>query len=108
MVTSHTSKFSKIMYDANRRGITFSLPFNRYKELLKKPCFYCGSDKVGIDRLENHIGYTVHNSVPCCKKCNRMKSDFTLSVFLEHVRKIGTFTLSPDEIYKKLKDFQND
>lgn len=27
----------------------------------------------GIDRKNNKIGYTVKNSVPCCKTCNRAK-----------------------------------
>lgn len=64
----------------------FSLTFDQFKEIIKKPCFYCGishsmerkdmvKDKVstdtvlrynGIDRIENEIGYTVENSVPCC------------------------------------------
>lgn len=29
----------------------------------------------GIDRVNSKIGYTLGNVVPCCKKCNTVKSD---------------------------------
>jgi 5-methylcytosine-specific restriction endonuclease McrA len=29
----------------------------------------------GIDRVDNSIGYTPDNCVPCCTQCNRIKLD---------------------------------
>mgnify|MGYP001559832597 CR=1 len=37
-------------------------------------CYYCQfplpDAGVGLDRLDNSIGYTVANVVPCCTDCN--------------------------------------
>lgn len=56
-------------------------------------CHYCGSPPSngqaierkgfegekhyyqGIDRIENSLGYTKENCIPCCIKCNKIKSD---------------------------------
>ena len=35
----------------------------------------------GIDRIVNEQGYTVTNTVPCCKICNQAKMDFSLTQF---------------------------
>jgi hypothetical protein len=35
----------------------------------------------GIDRVHNHLGYTLANCVPCCRLCNRIKSAMSLEVF---------------------------
>jgi hypothetical protein len=59
--------------------------------LFKKECYYCGEknyacindyidDKCkskfcGIDRMDNNIGYTIDNCVPCCIICNMMKGN---------------------------------
>jgi hypothetical protein len=36
----------------------------------------------GIDRIDNNIGYTLENSVPCCKRCNIAKSDSSVEEFI--------------------------
>lgn len=35
----------------------------------------------GIDRVDSSIGYTIQNSVPCCKICNYAKHNLTLEEF---------------------------
>lgn len=45
----------------------------------------------GIDRIENTIGYTRLNSVPCCEKCNKMKLNYTEKDFIRHINKISEF-----------------
>jgi hypothetical protein len=35
----------------------------------------------GIDRLDNALGYTTANSVPCCKPCNQAKNDRSVDEF---------------------------
>jgi hypothetical protein len=42
----------------------------------------------GVDRVDNTKGYTLANSVPCCKVCNRMKMAMTKDDFLTHIRKV--------------------
>jgi len=89
--------------------------------IVKQPCHYCGDIDIrngamgsylkennitlseedrllynkelnGIDRLNNDIGYTLDNSVPCCGYCNRMKSNNTERVFIKKVEQIYTYT----------------
>lgn len=56
--------------------------------ILKEKCIYCGSDKnVGCDRIDNKLGHTKDNVVPCCVICNTARNDnFTH----EEMKKIGT------------------
>jgi len=67
---------------ATRRKIEMLLTLEEYKSIISKPCFYCNyllgspvEKGCGIDRLNNNIGYTVDNSVSCCRICNQIKMD---------------------------------
>lgn len=74
---------------AANKDIPFTLDFIQFKELIQRECLYCGAapDNVykgrmgfrffyqGLDRLLNCEGYTLENVVPCCEKCNAVKSD---------------------------------
>ena len=74
---------------SSRRGYSFELTFDDYKTIIEKPCYLCGTiNAVGIDRMDNSIGYTLENSRPCCEMCNRMKWAFGLEEFNQHVKKI--------------------
>ena len=42
----------------------------------------------GIDRIDNNIGYTNENSVPCCKTCNFAKNILSESQFYLWIKKI--------------------
>jgi hypothetical protein len=45
-----------------------------FNNLTKEKCHYCDKDGPnGIDRIDNTIGYTMGNCVPCCKHCNYVK-----------------------------------
>lgn len=60
-----------------------------FTELSSQPCVYCGDDgRVGIDRVDNSIGYTRENSAPACTLCNFMKKALTAQDFLNHITKI--------------------
>ena len=71
--------------DAKYRGIEFTLTLEQYSEL-KHPsrvCEYCDmtvqqslhshGKRLGVDRVDNEVGYTVGNCVPCCTECNSRK-----------------------------------
>jgi len=45
------------------------------KNALKSPCFYCGYPSTGLDRIDNNIGHTINNCVPCCLECNHARND---------------------------------
>jgi hypothetical protein len=76
----------------------WKLSLRRYQVLIFQPCHYCGvsgtnfkkSARVdaagsfyynGLDRVDFKQGYVPANVVPCCKVCNRAKSDMTLGDF---------------------------
>jgi len=92
---------------ARERGLEWTLPREKFDELLLSPCFFCGASGAvrfpirrstnnteavevnGIDRLDNRIGYTVENCVTCCKNCNQAKSDRSLADFYEWAGRVA-------------------
>jgi hypothetical protein len=97
--------FNKLLreyiYGAQTRTIEFSLSVEEFRSITSLPCFYCNklpsqisrasskkhtaeavknSEYIynGIDRVDNKLGYTADNVVPCCKRCNDVKNDATL------------------------------
>lgn len=51
----------------------FNLTIEWVKENLLKPCVYCGFESNGFDRINNSIGHTIQNCVPCCTECNNSR-----------------------------------
>lgn len=94
--TSVKGRYKKYEREANERNLKFELTIDEFNEITKQPCFYCGEfgkeqDGVqynGVDRINSIDGYSVSNCVPCCEMCNRMKLDYDLHDFLEHIKKI--------------------
>lgn len=58
--------------------------------VFSKECIYCGETdwkKLGCDRVDNSKPHTKDNVVPCCKRCNTLKSNkFTV----DEMKEIGT------------------
>jgi len=97
--------------NARKRNIEFSLTREEFKTLTIGNCEYCGrkpnravkhlSQKRtyvnpylhnGVDRVDNTLGYTLDNSVPCCRDCNVGKGIKTVDEFklwIERVYKHG-------------------
>ena len=45
-------------------------------------CHYCGKKGPnGTDRVDNSKGYMKTNCVPCCKHCNYVKGDLSITDF---------------------------
>jgi hypothetical protein len=64
------------------RGLKWDISLNTYKFLIDSDCLYCcgalGTTKItgiGLDRIDNDLGYIMGNIVPCCGVCNTIKSD---------------------------------
>lgn len=83
--------FMKYKQRSPSRGLEFNLDLDFFKKHVKSDCYYCGKqiDKVGFDRKDNAIGYTVENSVPCCSECNFMKRDLSFDDFIERCKSIS-------------------
>lgn len=94
--------YKQYVTSAKRRHIQFELSFEEFVEMAKSDCRYCksapqqvlslkytkgkniGKERLngsfvynGIDRVDNSLGYSKSNSVPCCGICNRAKLDKT-------------------------------
>ncbi len=79
---------------AKIRGLAHTLSTDEMLELFEKHCFFCGETPVegktwGIDRLQNKVGYTYDNCVPCCVTCNYAKGTSDLHDFLDRVHTIS-------------------
>ena len=74
------------------------ITIEEFREIVKKPCTYCGEsvEVMGVDRVNNELGYTIENSTPCCMVCNFMKRVLSKEKFLEHIQKVynNNFTKS--------------
>lgn len=81
-------KYSRLKYQAKRRGLTFALSREEITEITSAACHYCGGPLpnygYGLDRKDNTQGYTRDNVVPCCMICNWIKSNqFSYQEMLE-------------------------
>ncbi len=97
--------------NAKTRNYEFSLSTDEAKNLMIQNCYYCGIDPKqmsrgrngnvfynGLDRVDNSVGYTKTNVVPCCFNCNRAKGEMTVSEFRHWIGKvIETFLLKEKE-----------
>jgi hypothetical protein len=83
-------RISNIKGGAKRRGMEMMLLDKEIAALIAAPCRYCqfGDELIGIDRVNNNVGYCVDNSVPCCDTCNRMKSDTPVEKWFAQMERV--------------------
>ena len=84
-------RFKKYQFSANSRGYDFPITLDEFSTFWQKPCHYCGDaiETIGLDRIDNNIGYNLDNLVSCCTFCNLAKLDWTEEYFLDKIRKIA-------------------
>jgi len=94
---------------ARKRGISFDLTPERFRDIIMQNCHYCGSPPQsverpntsygqdffhnGIDRQNNTQGYREGNCVPCCGTCNYMKGTRTPGDFTAWAARIAAGSL---------------
>ena len=91
--------------NAKQRNIQFDLTVEEFDEITQQPCTYCGGFNgecngikySGVDRIDSSQGYIKLNAIPCCEMCNKMKLDYDLHDFLEHVKKIVNYTFGMED-----------
>jgi len=98
------SVYGAIEKSAKKRGYSFNVSRELFLDLSQRLCHYCGDVPAsggyknsrgknigtynGLDRTDNTLGYEPDNVVPCCKVCNRMKSEMPVEdwlVKMEHI-----------------------
>jgi hypothetical protein len=91
-------------YGARSRKIDFNIDLDTVRQMIKKPCAYCGEvncNKMkykhkenyffrynGIDRIDSLKGYTKDNIVTCCGTCNQGKNDLTVDEFYKWIDRV--------------------
>lgn len=102
----HKVKYNHKVNQARKRNLVFDLSDEELDLIWSQNCYYCdeppsnrmvavrpdGKEEVfvysGIDRINSSVGYVPDNVRPCCKVCNRAKSDLSEEEFLRWVKKI--------------------
>lgn len=89
--------------NARQRGYAFELSRDDFAELIKQNCYICGGPpsnlrtsaktgaKVrynGIDRVDNSLGYMAGNVMPCCRACNQVKGQLSLTDLKNHIERM--------------------
>jgi hypothetical protein len=99
-------------WNAKVRGVPFDLSREDFARLVSLPCHYCGEPPSavkqgkdiwsplvynGVDRVDNEKGYSLSNSVACCKNCNAAKRNLSVQEFLAWVEKIYLQSIQPSK-----------
>lgn len=100
--------FANYKRNAKLRRYEFSIDLDYFKKITQENCHYCntcpsntfnrgystgGFTYNGIDRVNNELGYTKDNIVPCCKICNIAKRNMSKNEFLAWVNAIYTHSI---------------
>jgi len=101
-IASMRALMGRYRYIAKKRRLEFSLTQEQFVEMTQKDCQYCGAKPKnvakhfgcngnyiynGIDRIDSDKGYTIDNTVPCCKICNYAKQKMTLQEYKDWIEK---------------------
>jgi hypothetical protein len=96
--------FNSYVNHAKKSELMFELSVEEFQLITSTPCFYCGANPSnehkssnkrgryrysGIDRIDNNLGYSFDNCVPCCRRCNVSKNKHTVQSFIEHCTKVA-------------------
>lgn len=71
-----------------KKGLEYDLCIDWFLEnIAYKNCIYCGdTENIGCDRVDNSIGHTKTNVIPCCYTCNVVRNNlFTV----EEMKELG-------------------
>ena len=104
LVRTLKGRYTTSRHIAKRRNLEWSIDPEAYAILVNQPCFYCGGPLnetgTGLDRIDNSLGYSPDNVLPCCRSCNRVKGDdFTfaeMQLLAEVIRHIKSSRLKKD------------
>lgn len=100
---SFNKLFKMYKRNADNNYRSFELSKEEFREITQKNCYYCSEEPSaytsnyypnggyvgnGIDRVDNSLGYSIENCVPCCERCNKMKLDMSYEEFISKIRAI--------------------
>lgn len=90
--------YTMYRHAARSRNYEWHLTKEEFEKLWQQPCQYCGDPipTIGIDRVDNTLGYFRGNVVPCCTTCNLMKGTSSRQEYVDQCRKVQ------DKAYKDM------
>lgn len=88
--SSKENRYNIYKKNAKKRNIDFQLTKEDFYKLTSLKCHYCGdiNEYNGIDRIDSNLGYIKENCVPCCEYCNKMKLNYSIDFWLNHIKKV--------------------
>jgi hypothetical protein len=98
--------YKKYISGAKQRDKKFDITKEFFDNTVKKSCYLCGKYGelgIGIDRVDNSLGYCIENCKACCNYCNYMKRDSVYSEFLEHIKNIVNYSTDNVDLIKLCK-----
>jgi len=90
-LTELQRKYISLCERSVEKGCITELSFETYKDMLSKPCAYCGDKSYSIDRIDSEKCYLLNNIQQTCTKCNMMKYILSDKDFKEHIFKIYNY-----------------
>jgi len=93
---------------ARGRALEWALTDDQFNTLVGNICHYCGGSPSiiqtakwtnvvfahnGLDRKDNALGYTVENTVACCKSCSHAKAAMSYSEFTTYLVRAGSYQM---------------
>jgi hypothetical protein len=99
--------YRKYRAGAKKRKLIFQLSEDKFVELCKGTCHYCGAEPTnpagsgecngkfisnGIDRVDNLFGYIESNCVTCCRTCNIAKFTMSKEKFLDWIARVYNYS----------------
>ena len=102
ILCGNSCDFKQYKYSSGEKGYSFDLSEEEFNDIVSKKCFYCNKTNeegvIGVDRVDNSIGYNLRNCVPCCSYCNYMKNNYSLKEFLGKIEDIVNYTKDNEQI----------
>jgi hypothetical protein len=88
--TNSSVRFREYKKRAKKSDLSFSMSEDDFMLFWNKECFYCSSsiDGIGLDRVDNSLGYDLQNLVSCCPVCNYAKGQLSGEEFLSLCRRV--------------------
>lgn len=87
-----TAKIQNVQKGAIERNLNFDLTQEQFNEIISYKCIYCANtnfDFNNLDRVDSTKGYEINNVVPCCSRCNFMKNNYELDIFIDTVKRVA-------------------
>jgi hypothetical protein len=89
--------YSHYKASAKGSGREFDLSFQEFTDLINSSCTYCGTvPALGVDRMDNDVGYVVTNCVACCAICNRRKGTVIREEFEDWILRAALHLIGGD------------